>query len=99
MVFTLVKLNDAFMIAKLNTLRPSIVENDNASAIADHVKTIGQNVKWDHFDIFVKGKTDYRCKIKETLFIQELEQRRKWKADALLIYSSFHSSLLGICLI
>ena len=30
-------------------------------------------MKWDHFDILAKGKTDYHCKIKETLFIQELE--------------------------
>ena len=29
--------------------------------------------KWDHFDILAKGKTDYHCKIKETLFIQEHE--------------------------
>ena len=29
--------------------------------------------KWDHFDILAKGKTDYHCKIKETLYIQELE--------------------------
>ena len=25
------------------------------------------------FDILAKGKTDYHCKIKETLYIQELE--------------------------
>ena len=24
---------------------------------------------WDHFDILVSGKTDFHCKIKETLFI------------------------------
>ena len=47
--------------------------HDNTSATADHVKTTGHNIKWDHFDILVKGKTDYDCKIKETLFIQKLE--------------------------
>ena len=31
------------------------------------------SIKWDHFNILAKGKTDYRCKIKETLFVQELE--------------------------
>ena len=41
----------------------------NTSATADHVKNTGHNIKWDHFDILVKGKTDYDCKIKETLFI------------------------------
>ena len=33
----------------------------------------GYNIKWDQFDILAKGKTDYHCKIKETLYIQELE--------------------------
>ena len=33
----------------------------------------GHNIKWDQFDILAKGKTDYHCKIKETLYIQELE--------------------------
>jgi len=51
----------------------ALAKNDNTSAIADHVKTTGHNIKWDHFDILAKGKTDYHCKIKETLFIQELE--------------------------
>ena len=46
----------------------ALAKNDNTSAIADRVKA-----KWDHFDILTKGKTDYHCKIKETLFIQELE--------------------------
>ena len=52
----------------------ALAKNDNTSAIADHVKATGHNIKWDHFDILAKGKTDYHCKRKETLFIQELEQ-------------------------
>ena len=72
MVFTLVKLNKGFTIEKLNILRP-LLKNDNTSAIADHVKVTGHNIKWDHFDILAKGKTDYHCKIKETLYIQDLE--------------------------
>ena len=51
----------------------ALAKNDNTSAIADHVKATGHNIKWDHFDILAKAKTDYHCKIKETLFIQELE--------------------------
>ena len=62
--------NDDFMIEKLNTSRPSL-KIDHTSAIADHVKTTGHNIKWDHFDILASGKTDYHCKIKETLLIQE----------------------------
>ena len=61
----------------LNILRTehfkALAKNDNTSAIADHVKATGHNIKWDHFDILAKGKTDYHCKIKETFFIQELE--------------------------
>ena len=64
------------MIEKLNTSRPSL-KNDHTSqltsAIADHVKTTGHNIKWDHFDILASGKTDYHCKIKEALLIQELK--------------------------
>ena len=49
------------MMEKLNILRPSLK------------MTTGQNIKWGHFDILASGKTDYHCKIKETLFIQELK--------------------------
>ena len=51
----------------------ALAKNDNTSAIADHVKATGHNIKWDHFDILAKGKTENHCKIKETLYIQELE--------------------------
>ena len=48
--------------------------NENTSAITDHVKvTAGHNIKWDHFEILASGRTDQRCKIKETLLIQELK--------------------------
>ena len=50
----------------------ALLKNDHSSAIADHVRTTGHNIKWDHFDILAFGKTDYHCKVKETLFIQEL---------------------------
>ena len=51
----------------------ALAKNDNISAIANHVKTSGPSIKWDHFDILAKDKTDHHCKIKETLFIQELK--------------------------
>ena len=51
----------------------ALAKTDNTSAIADHVEATGHNIKWDHFCILAKGKTDYHCEIKETLFIQELE--------------------------
>jgi len=37
------------------------------------IKATGHNIKWDHFDILASGKTDYHCKIRETLLIQEHE--------------------------
>ena len=60
------------MIGKLNISRKALTKNDHRSAFADHVKTTGHNIKWDHFEILVSCKTDHLCKIKETLFIQEL---------------------------
>ena len=51
----------------------ALAKTGNTSAVADHVKTIGHNIKWDHFEILASDKTDYHCKIKETLFIQELK--------------------------
>ena len=47
----------------------ALPKHDHTSAIADHVNTTGHNIKWDHFDILVAGKTDYYWKIKETLLI------------------------------
>ena len=42
----------------------------------------------DHFDILAVGKTDYHCKIKETLFIQELKPplNAKVSSEKLLLY-------------
>ena len=48
------------------------VNEEHTSAITDHIKATGHNIKWDHSEILASGKTDYHCKIKETLFIQEL---------------------------
>ena len=33
----------------------------------------GHNLKWDHFEILAKGRSDTHCKMKETLLIQELK--------------------------
>ena len=51
----------------------SLTKNDPFSTIADNVTATGHNNKWDHFEILESGKTDYHCKIKETLFIQDLK--------------------------
>ena len=51
----------------------ALAKSDHSSAIANHVKTTGHDIKWDHFDILASGETDVHCKIKETLFIKELK--------------------------
>ena len=45
MVFISVELNDR------KTKQKALAKNDNTSAIADHVKATGHNIKWDQFDI------------------------------------------------
>ena len=37
---------------------------DHTSAIADHMKTTGHNIIWDHFDILASGKTDFTFIVK-----------------------------------
>ena len=73
MIFTLGERNEDFTTGKRNISRPRLSKRDHASAIADHVKTTGHNIQWDHFDILASGKNDYRCKVKKTLFIQECQ--------------------------
>jgi len=51
----------------------ALAKSAHSSAMADHVKTTGHNIKWDHFDILASCKTDSPCRIKETLFIQKLK--------------------------
>ena len=40
----------------------ALLKNDHSSAIADHVKNIGYNIKWDHFDILPFGKDRLLCR-------------------------------------
>ena len=63
-------------------------KSDHSSAIDDHIKTTGHNIKWDNFNILVSGKTDYHCKINKTLFIYELKPALNVSvsSEALLFY-------------
>ena len=65
-----------------------LLKDDHSSAIADHVKTTGHNIEWDHFDILASGMSDYQFKIKETLFIQELQPalNANVSSEKLLLY-------------
>ena len=58
------------MIGKPNTLK-ALAKNNNTSAIADHVKTTGNNIKWDHFDILAKGKKDLPLQTERDLIYSE----------------------------
>ena len=40
----------------------ALTKSENTSAIADHIKTTGHNINWDHFDILASGKTDFIVK-------------------------------------
>ena len=66
----------------------ALLKHDHSSVIADHVKTTGHNIKWDHFDILASGKTDYHCKVKETLSIQESQpaMNANVSSEKLLLY-------------
>ena len=55
MVFTLVKLNEGFTIKKTEHFK-ALAKNDNTSAIADHVKATGHNIKWDHLIFYREAK-------------------------------------------
>jgi len=48
--FTLKKQNEDSMTVKINNSRPSL-KKGHSSAVANHVKTSGHDIKWDHFDI------------------------------------------------
>ena len=58
------------------TERNRTLKDGHASAIADHVTSTGHNLKWDHFEILAKGRSDtlqdkgdsaYSGKLKPTL--------------------------------
>ena len=66
----------------------ALTNRDLHSAIAEHIYTTGHNIKWDNFDIIAIGKTDFHCRIKETLLIQELKpaMNSNMASEKLLLY-------------
>ena len=70
-----------------------------SSAIADHIKATEHIMKRRHFEILASGKTDYLCKIKDTLFIKELNPALNANLSgdkALLINNCYFSIFLKI---
>ena len=51
----------------------ALIKSCQASAVADHITSTGQNIKWNHFEILATGRLDVHCKIKETLLIKDLK--------------------------
>ena len=66
---TLTKRED-YMTEKLNILKGSLVP---VMHLLSQTTSTGHNLKWDHFGIIAKGRSDTHCKIKDTLLIQELK--------------------------
>ena len=50
----------------------ALINGHNMSALADYVKSTGHSLKRDHFEILARGRSDFHCRIKETLLIKDL---------------------------
>ena len=66
------KRNVECMTEKLNILKVSQVLVMHLLSLTTSLQQV-TNLKWDHFEILAKGRSDTHCKIKETLLIQELK--------------------------
>ena len=51
----------------------ALIIGHHTSALADHATSTGHNLKWDHFEVLAKGRSNTHCKIKETLLIKDLK--------------------------
>ena len=51
----------------------ALINGHNTWALADHVTSTGHSLKWDHFEVLAKGRSETHCKIKETLQIKDLK--------------------------
>ena len=73
MIFISEKQKEDCMTEKLNILIKALINGHHTSALADHVTSTGHSLKWDHFEVLAKGRSDTHCKIKETLLMKDLE--------------------------
>ena len=51
----------------------ALINGHLTSALADHVTSTGHSLKWDHFEVLAKWRSDTHCKIKEILLIKDLK--------------------------
>ena len=75
----------------------AITCNGHSSALAEHVTSTGNNLKWDHFYISARGKLDIHCKIKETLLIRDLKPAKSFTYTSLHNFMQIFSSVTFIC--
>ena len=82
-----------------------ITSSCHASAIADHVTSTGHNLKWDHFEILAKGRSDTHFKIKETAnprtqtYLKRYCQQRKALSVLVCIFFNANFSHLSSLLL
>ena len=50
-----------------------LINGHHMSPLADHVKSSGHILKWDHVKILARGQSESHCRIKETLLIKDLK--------------------------
>ena len=43
----------------------ALINGHHTLALADHVTSTGHSLKWDHFEILARGRSDTHCKINE----------------------------------
>ena len=71
----------------------ALSKNGQISAIADHITSAGHNIKYDHFEILVTGRSDIHCRIKEPLLIKDLKPSLN---EMWVVRNFFFTSLLYI---
>ena len=64
------------------------------SLYIDHVTSTGHNLKWDHFEILAKGRSDTHCKIKETLLIEKLKPTLNDNVNSEKLYLYWSASFI-----
>ena len=70
----------------------AITSNGHLSAIAELVTSTVYNLKWHHFDILLRGKSNTDCKIKEALLISNLKPALNENISSeKLYYTSLHN--------
>ena len=63
-----------------------MLKGSMTAKMASRVSYLVYNINWDQFKILSSGNTDYHCKVKETLFIQEAAFNVNISSEKLMLY-------------